>query len=105
MTQDQIQAQIDSIKNQLIKKYKPKKIILFGSAVTGQMGPDSDLDFFIIKDDNRGWHDRISHLYKIIEKNIAADFIVHTPTEVSERLRLEDPFIKSILSEGKVLSG
>ncbi|MBI4035963.1 nucleotidyltransferase domain-containing protein [Candidatus Daviesbacteria bacterium] len=105
MTKSQIQSQIDSITDQLIKKYKPQKIFLFGSSVTGNMTDDSDLDFLIIKDDRRNFHDRVVEIYKLVEKNIAADFIVYTPKEVSERVRIGDPFIKSILSEGRVLYG
>jgi uncharacterized protein len=29
---------------------RPEKIILFGSAATGQMGPDSDLDLLVIEE-------------------------------------------------------
>lgn len=105
MTQRQMQAQIDSIKTQLVNKYKPDKIILFGSGATGEMTEDSDLDFFIIKDDKRRFHDRMVELYRIIEKDVAADFIIYTPKEVSERLNMGDPFIKSIFEEGKVLYG
>lgn len=105
MTNVQIQDQIESIKNQLIQKYQPQTIILFGSAVTGQLSPDSDLDFFIVKDDKKDHYHRMVEVYKLIEKDIAADFIIYTPQELSERLRLGDPFIKSIVSEGKVLYG
>ncbi|MDO8498268.1 MAG: nucleotidyltransferase domain-containing protein [bacterium] len=105
MVQVQVQDQIDSIKSQLIKKYRPQKIFLFGSSVTGKMTEDSDLDFLIIKDDKKDPYGRIVEVYGLIEKNIAADFLVYTPQEFSERLRLGDPFITSILSEGKVLYG
>lgn len=105
MLQAQVRDQINSIKNQLIEKYKPEKIYLFGSAVSGQMTEDSDLDFLIIKDDKKDPYHRIVEVYHLIEKDIAADFLVYTPQEFAERLRLGDPFITSILSEGKMLYG
>lgn len=105
MTQIQIQTKINSIKKQLIKKYKPQKIFLFGSAVSGKMTEDSDLDFLIIKDDKKDPYHRIVEVYGLVKKNIAADFIVYTPEEFAERLRLGDPFITSILSEGRLLHG
>lgn len=105
MIQAVIQSQIKSIKNQLIIKYKPEKIILFGSAVKGQMTPDSDLDFLIIKDDKKDPYSRIVEVYGLVKKNIAADFIIYTPKEFNERLSLGDPFIVSILSEGRILYG
>lgn len=105
MTRIQIQTQINYIKDQLIKKYKPQKIILFGSAVWGNMTEDSDLDFLIIKDDQKNPHDRMVEIYKLIKKDIAADFIVYTPQEITDRVKLGDPFIKSLLSKGRVLYG
>lgn len=105
MTQSQVQSQIASITNQLIKKYKPQKILLFGSSVTGNMNDDSDLDFLIIKDDKKKPYNRIVEVYGLVKKNIAADFIVYTPQEFDERLKLGDPFITSILAEGKILYG
>lgn len=105
MTTNQIQDQIDSIKNQLIQKYKPEKIILFGSGAAGQMSPDSDLDFFIVKDDKKPKHDRMVEVYRLVDKDIAADFLVYTPEELATRVKMGDPFVKSVLSEGKVLYG
>ncbi len=105
MTTIQIQAQIDSITKQLIQKYKPVKIILFGSAVTESMTPDSDLDFLLVKDDNKPRHDRMVEVYRLVDKDIAADFLVYTPKELATRLKMGDPFVKSVLNEGKVLYG
>lgn len=105
MTTSQIQSQIDSITQQLIQKYQPEKIILFGSAASGQMSPDSDLDFLLVKDDNKPRHDRMVEVYRLVDKDIAADFLVYTPEELATRLKMGDPFIKSVLSEGKVLYG
>ena len=105
MTVTQIQSQIDSITKQLIQKYQPEKIILFGSAAFGQMSPDSDLDFFIVKDDKKPAHERMTEVYRLIDKDIAADFLVYTPAELAKRVKMGDPFIKSVLSEGKVLYG
>lgn len=105
MNINQIQAQIDSITSQLIQKYKPVKIILFGSGASGQMGPDSDLDFLIVKDDKKPRHDRMVEVYRLVDKDIAADFLVYTPQELAARVKMGDPFVKSVLSEGKVLYG
>ena len=105
MTEDMLQAEIESIKKQLIQKYKAEKIILFGSAAQGRFTPDSDIDFFIIKSGEKGFHERLVDVYRLIKKNVAADFIVYTPQELEERIALGDPFIKSILREGKVLYG
>ena len=40
-----LQRVVDSI----LSVSRPERIILFGSAATGQMGPDSDLDLLVIE--------------------------------------------------------
>lgn len=105
MTKQQIDKQIDAIKDQLVKKYKAEKIILFGSAVTGRMTDDSDVDFLVIKDEKKRFHDRLVAVYRLVKTPMPADFLVYTPKEFSERIRLGDPFVKSILATGKMLYG
>ena len=101
-----IEEEIKYITEQIICNYKPQKIILFGSAVKDNWTKDSDLDFFIIKEDvpDNGL-DRMFELRHLIEKNVAADFIICKPEEVEKRFCMGDPFIKMILTKGKVLYG
>lgn len=97
--------EIDEIKNQLVEKYKPEKIILFGSAVHEDVEVN-DIDLFIIKKDVPYYGaDRIRELYRLIDANVAVDYIVYKPEEVEERLSLGDPFVKKIFKEGKILYG
>jgi uncharacterized protein len=101
-----LSSEIASITRQIIDKYRPSKIILFGSAAKGEFGPDSDADFLVIKKDTPLYGlDRIRQLSRMIERNIPTDFIVYRPEEIEERLRLGDPFLKSIMQEGKILYG
>ena len=106
MNTSHLEKEVQNITQQLIAKYKPQKIILFGSAARGEFGPDSDLDFFIIKEKTpyRGV-ERIREVDQIIKTALPCDFLVVKPHEVENRLQLGDPFIKTILQEGKVLYG
>jgi hypothetical protein len=47
--------------------------------------------------------DRIRELDGLVRYRLATDFVVYTPEEVEQRLALGDPFVRSILAEGKVL--
>lgn len=105
MKKENLLKEIDTIKECIIKKYKPEKIILFGSAVWGKK-EINDVDFFIIKKDVPYYgDDRIRELYHLINTDMAVDYIVYKPEEVEKRISLRDPFIKRILEEGKVLYG
>ncbi len=102
----EIVAEIQSIIVQIIQKYHPQKIILFGSAGRGEYDKVNDLDFLIIKKDVPSYGlDRMRQLDELIDRNIAADMLVYRPDEFEDRIKLGDPFIKTILGEGRVLYG
>lgn len=101
-----IQQEIGNIAKQIISKYKPQKLILFGSAAREEWDKDSDLDFLVIKQEVPYLgRDRARALRKLIDKRFPADFFIYRPDEFEERLKLGDPFIRVILKEGKVLYG
>ena len=101
-----IAQEIDSIVNQIVSKYHPKKIILFGSAARKDDEGLNDLDFLIIKDDVPEYGiDRMRELDELIDRETAVDMLVYRSEEFEERLALKDPFIISILREGRVLYG
>jgi len=104
ISKDRFSKEVQNIVEQLIRIYKPEKVILFGSLVKGKVKEGTDIDFFIIKKDAPDLGiDRIRQLDALIKYRLATDFIVYKPEEVKERLRLGDPFIKSIFEEGEVL--
>jgi predicted nucleotidyltransferase len=106
MREKEIVREIQSIVEQLIQKYRPMKIILFGSAARREYDKVNDLDFLILKQDVpfRGL-DRMRELDHLIDRNIAVDILVYRPDELENRIKLGDPFIKTILAEGRVLYG
>jgi predicted nucleotidyltransferase len=89
-------------------KYKPKKIILFGSYAYGKPQEDSDVDLLIIKDTNKRPIDRWLEAKKILRdftRTIPVSPLVYTQAEIKERLAMKDFFIKDILKRGKVMYG
>jgi uncharacterized protein len=106
MTRAEFFSRIEDLKRQLVAKYGPEKIILFGSAVREDENEVNDVDLFIIKDDvPRLGAERIRQLYRLIDTDLPVDYIVYRPAEIAERLSLGDPFVAGLLREGKVLYG
>lgn len=106
MDQSKIHREIESIVQQLIHKYRPLKIMLFGSAGRGEYDKVNDLDFLILKRDVPSWGlDRMRELDDLIDRKMAVDMLVYRPDEFEHRIKLGDPFIKTILLEGQVLYG
>jgi uncharacterized protein len=92
------------ITERIVAKIKPEKIILFGSYAYGRPNKDSDLDLFIIKNTRLSSGERYAAVSDALyPRVIPMDFVVKTPREVRERLAGFDPFVKEVLSKGRVL--
>lgn len=101
-----ISEKVERLKGEIVRKYSPEKIILFGSAAQDEAGEVNDVDLLIIKKDVPFYGaDRIRELYHLIDADTAVDFLVYTPEEFERLLTLGDPFIKEIVKRGKVLYG
>ena len=84
---------LEKVIRQIIEKYKPEKIILFGSAARNEWTPDSDADFLIIKKNTPLYGaDRTRELSRMLERDIAVDLTIYRPEEFSGRLAMGDPF-------------
>jgi predicted nucleotidyltransferase len=81
---------------------KPEKIILFGSAARGEMGPHSDVDLLVVK---KGKFDRsrlVGDIYmKLHGVGQAVDVIVVTPKEVERYRNTHCLVIAPALREGR----
>lgn len=99
---------LDRIKERIVEKYHPERIILFGSAVQGEMHEDSDLDIVIIKDTDKRFYDRIGEVLRGLwfdepTPGIGVDVIVYTPKEFSQ-MKKHNPFVRDeILNKGRVI--
>jgi predicted nucleotidyltransferase len=72
--------QIKKIKDQIIKKYNPEMIILFGSCAKGVVHKGSDIDICIIAqtNDKRKF---ISDILTKLEYDVDLEIVVYTPYE------------------------
>jgi uncharacterized protein len=64
----------------------PEKIVLFGSAARGTMGPNSDVDLLVIKGGKFNRNRVTTEIYRQLSGEVAVDVVVATPEEV-ERFR------------------
>lgn len=102
MRKKKIEERIEHIIS-LLKPYKPKKIILFGSTAKGKNKKNSDIDLLIIKDTTLPFWKRQKEIVKFLKTDIDIDAIVLTPKEVEKALKQTQPFIYDIIKEGKVI--
>ena len=94
---------IEEVVRRIVEAVKPEQIILFGSAVRGEMGPHSDLDILVVKSgaDHWGLSREIRRALRGV--NAAVDLVVATPEDL-ERYRDSQPLVyKPALREGRVV--
>ena len=95
-------SKIKNILN-LLKKYKPEKVILFGSHARGSTDSYSDIDLIIIKRTKKPFLDRIKDVLKIIKPNFAIDVLVYTPEEFRKMTSEGNPFLEYVIKDGRVI--
>jgi uncharacterized protein len=102
--EESIQEKIDKMVRRIVKKFKPEKIILFGSYARGTPTSDSDVDLLIIMPVSGSKREkRIEIGVALHDIRIPKDIIVATPDEVERRKNLVGTIIRPALEEGKVL--
>ena len=97
------QKEVKNIVNQIVKNYKPEKIILFGSFAYGTPKISSDIDLLIIKNTKKRKVERIKDVLMKVESGFPLEPLVYSPKELQERLNLGDFFFQDIMKNGKVL--
>jgi predicted nucleotidyltransferase len=93
------QKAIDQVVEQIVEKFEPQKIILFGSYARGNPRPESDVDLLVVMDPPKKSLEIRRHLGVMF----GMDLMVYTPQRLKERVEMGDWFLRDILEEGKVL--
>lgn len=95
---------LDELVRRIVDAVHPRRIILFGSAARGEMGPHSDIDALVVMPDgiHRGKISRkiYRHLWGI---GFAEDIVVVTESDIQEYARNPSLIIKEALGTGKEL--
>jgi predicted nucleotidyltransferase len=86
----------------IAERFRPAKIILFGSYAFGQPNVDSDVDILVVMP-ARNQLDQAAKIRLALPAPFAMDLIVRTPQRLQQRLALGDSFITEIVAKGKLL--
>jgi uncharacterized protein len=96
---EDIQAFVD----QVVRRFRPAAVILFGSYAYGRPTEDSDVDLMVVMS-HRGPGAKVATRIRLAcPRAFPMDLIVRTPTEVRRRLRMGDSFLREVTSKGIVL--
>jgi uncharacterized protein len=96
-------SEIQAFSQQIVEKFQPERIILFGSYAYGQPTEDSDVDLLVILPFEKLPVYTAIAIRRQIKSPFPLDLIARTPEQIQQRLDLGDFFIQDIINKGRIL--
>ena len=93
-------AQIRAFVDQVVARFRPSRVILFGSYADGDPTPDSDVDLMVIMPHRIPSAQVATRIRLACPWQFPVDLMVRSPAEVRRRLAFGDPFLTEVTSKG-----
>jgi predicted nucleotidyltransferase len=93
---------IDRMVQAVVASVRPLRILIFGSAARGEMGPDSDLDLLVVMPSGTHRRKTAQRLYRQMSgMGVPFDLLVATPEDLE--LHRDNPGLiyRTVLREGR----
>lgn len=95
---------VESIVRRIVEATHPRRIVLFGSAARGGMGPNSDLDILIVMPEGAHRRRTAREAYRALRGiGVSKDVIVVTERDVTDHRNNPSLILKPALDEGREL--
>lgn len=97
-----IPACVQMVVGQIVERFRPRKVILFGSYAYGEpdVGSDADLLVVVETDDPLDTAGRIS---AGVDHPVPLDILVYTPSAFEQYLAEGSVFVTRVVEDGRVL--
>jgi uncharacterized protein len=95
--------QIQTFSQQIVEKFQPERIILFGSYACGQPTEDSDVDLLVILPFEELPVHKAIEIRRQVRPTFPLDLMARTSEQVQQRLDMGDFFIQDIIKNGRIL--
>ena len=95
---------LQEIVRKIVERFRPRRILLFGSRAREDARADSDVDLFIEMESADAPHERKRKIRALFpDRRWGLDLVVYTPAEVTQYRPRRGLLLSQIESEGKVL--
>jgi predicted nucleotidyltransferase len=94
---------IREIVQQIVERFRPQKVILFGSYAQGKPTPDSDVDLLVVMETNEQALHAAARISAAIDHPFSLDILVFRPSELKASLERKGVFATEIIAKGIVL--
>jgi len=95
-------AAIRRYARQVAERFRPNKIILFGSYAYGTPHEDSDVDLMVVMPAANHVSQAV-RIRLVLPAPFPMDLLVRTPDDLRQELKEEDWFVREVVEKGKVL--
>lgn len=95
--------QIRFYSDELARRFRPLKIVLFGSHANRNARKDSDVDLLVVMPHEGPAATQAARIRQQLRAPFALDLIVRSPDVLNRRLKLGDSFLRALMDEGEVL--
>lgn len=95
---------LNELVRRIVETVHPRRILLFGSAARGQMGPNSDIDILVVMPDGVHRRRTAQNIYRgLLGMGIAKDVVVVTESDIREYSDNPSMVLFPALREGREL--
>lgn len=98
------EAILDEMVRRIVERFRPQRIILFGSRARGDATTDSDYDLLIIAPSSQErWRRAVPVYDALMGLRVGKDIVWWTEDEIEKWRTVRNHFISSAMREGVVL--
>lgn len=95
---------IGRIVRAIVDRFRPRRVVLFGSYARGEARADSDLDLMVEMETSQPFVERSVEVGRIFGlRPWPLDLIVYTPDEVERLKKVTGTLVAAVQQEGRVL--
>jgi predicted nucleotidyltransferase len=104
MRKSALNRTLQEMTNRIVRVANPVRVLLFGSAVSGKMTEDSDLDVLVVVRGSVHRRQMAQKIYRNLHGlGIAIDIVVVTEADVQKFGKLNGSVLKPALQHGRAL--
>ena len=92
---------IPTIKRRIVRRFRPERIVVFGSQARGDATPDSDIDLLVVVSDGRDRRELLRSIrMALADVMVSKDVFVTTPGHAARYGDVIGTFVEPALREG-----
>ena len=97
------QKELERVVRQIVERYRPTKVILFGSHAYGEPTEDSDVDLLVVMDTNENRLRAAANISAGIDHPFPLDIVVFKPGQLEASIKRGGVFATEVAKRGIVL--